>query len=79
MEISKELLKCLDDLERIKQKLLDDKYLFDTYHACDLLTSIDDSQRNTCVMQLNKNIQMLKGLSYEIPKIIKYEYVSTTP
>ena len=79
MEISKELLKCIDDLETIKQKLLDDKYLFDTYYACDVFTSIDNSQRNACVAQLNKNIQMLKGLSHEIQKIIKYEYASITP
>lgn len=58
---------------------MDDDYLYDTSFVYDMMNSIDNSRRNACVAKLNKNIQMLKGLSYEIPKIIKHKYVSTTP
>lgn len=79
MEISKELSKCLDDLEIIKQKLLNDEYLLQTSFAFDMLNSIDDSQRNACVAQLDEITQMLKHLSYNVEKIIQYKSAWKTP
>lgn len=79
MEISKELSKCLNDLEIIKQKLLDDNYLLQTTFAFDVLNSIDDSQRDACVAQLDRIIQMLKHLSNNVEMIIKYESAWKTP
>ncbi len=71
--ISVKLAECSDEIEAVRQMLLDDAFLLKTFKATDVIERINHEKRDACVARLSEILVMTDQLLCDLKSVVEYE------